>query len=208
MLLAASESAVTKKPRLRLMMRRSSSDNPFGSFHRAMSRFMLTSCGIQWLAQVDRYFSQAHLYLNGTSWLTSVWPLMMRLSAAVTRRALGAVFAAPTAGRTGCGGAMATSVNVCSATEAAGIASGEWLTVRFAGKPLFAEFDGVGVTSSSQVNIGFPVLELCEPGCGKQSVRSHHGHILLLNCIGVLSENADISFFIDYWQASHVGSSI
>src|SRR3954464_14890699 len=87
-LLAASESAVTKKPRLRLMMRRSSSVRPFGSFQVAMSRFMLISCGIQWLAQVDRYFSQAHLYLKGTSWLTSVWPLMMRLSAAVPRRVL------------------------------------------------------------------------------------------------------------------------
>src|SRR6188768_4110322 len=86
MLLAASESAVTKKPRLRLMMRRSSSVRPFGSFQVAMSRVMLTSCGIQWLEQAARYFSQAHLYLNGTSWLTSVWPLMMRLSAALTRR--------------------------------------------------------------------------------------------------------------------------
>src|SRR3954464_11236914 len=85
MLLAASESAVTKKPRLRLTMRRSSSDRPFGSFQSAMSRVMLTSCGIQWLAQVARYFSQAHLYLNGTNWLTSVWPLMMRLSEALTR---------------------------------------------------------------------------------------------------------------------------
>src|SRR5690606_32731149 len=47
---------------------------------------MLISCGIQWLAQPARYLSQAHLYLNGTSWLTSVWPLMMRLSAAFTRR--------------------------------------------------------------------------------------------------------------------------
>jgi hypothetical protein len=36
---------------------------------------------------VARYFSQAHLYLKGTNWLTSVWPLMMRLSAAFTRRA-------------------------------------------------------------------------------------------------------------------------
>src|SRR6516164_8014385 len=88
MLLAASESAVTKKPRLRLTMRRSSSERPFGSFQSAMSRVMFTSCGIQWLAQVARYFSQAHLYLNGTSWLTSVWPLMMRLSAATTRRAV------------------------------------------------------------------------------------------------------------------------
>src|SRR5439155_19324613 len=86
MLLAASESAVTKKPRLRLMRRRSSSLKPFGSFQVAMSRDMLISCGIQWLEQVARYFSQAHLYLNGTSWLTSVWPLMMRLSAADTRR--------------------------------------------------------------------------------------------------------------------------
>src|SRR3954470_1759411 len=89
MLLAASESAVTKKPRLRLIRRRSSSVRPLGSFHNAMSRVMFTSCGIQWLAQVARYFSQAHLYLNGTSWLTSVRPLMIRLSAALTRRALG-----------------------------------------------------------------------------------------------------------------------
>src|SRR3990167_7686066 len=89
MLLAASESAVTKKPRLRLTMRRSSSVRPLGSFQSAMSRLMFTSCGIQWLAQVARYFSQAHLYLNGTSWLTSVLPLMMRLSATLMRRAPG-----------------------------------------------------------------------------------------------------------------------
>src|SRR3954467_8296102 len=105
MLLAASESAVTKKPRLRLMIRRSSSVRPFGSFQVAMSRFMLISCGIQWLAQVDRYFSQAHLYLKGTSWLTSVWPLMMRLSAACTRCFVGAA----TTGCTGCAGASAAS---------------------------------------------------------------------------------------------------
>src|ERR1700745_1792257 len=86
MLLAASESAVTKKPRFRLTMRRSSSVRPFGSFQVAMSRDMFTSCGIQWLAQVARYFSHAHLYLNGTSWLTSVAPLMIRLSEALTRR--------------------------------------------------------------------------------------------------------------------------
>src|ERR1043165_7989929 len=88
MLFAASESAVTKKPRLRLMMRRSSSVRPLGSFQVAMTRDMLISCGIQWLEQVARYFSQAHLYLNGTSWLTSVRPLMMRLSATFTRRVL------------------------------------------------------------------------------------------------------------------------
>src|SRR3954468_15191101 len=94
MLLAASESAVTKKPRLRLTRRRSSSVSPFGSFHNAMSRVMFTSCGIQWLAQVARYFSQAHLYLKGTSWLTSVWPLMMRLSDALTRLAAAGTTAA------------------------------------------------------------------------------------------------------------------
>ena len=88
MLLAARLSAVTKKPRLRWIRRRSSSVRPFGSFHSAMSRLMLISCGIQWLAQEARYFSQAHLYLNGTSWLTSVLPLMMRLSSSRMRRKL------------------------------------------------------------------------------------------------------------------------
>src|SRR5260221_14547116 len=66
-------------------MSRSSSVNPLGSFHRAMSRFMFTSCGIQWLAQPARYFSHAHLYLKGTSWFTSVRALMTRLSSARTR---------------------------------------------------------------------------------------------------------------------------
>src|SRR5687768_6307169 len=86
MLLAASESAVTKKPRLRLMTRRSSSVSPLGSFHSWMSRLMLISWGIQWLAQAARYFSQAHLYLKGTSWLTSALELMTDLSSTLTRR--------------------------------------------------------------------------------------------------------------------------
>src|SRR5262245_46061623 len=86
MLLAASESAVTKKPRLRFTTRRSSSVRPFGSFHSWMSRLMLISCGIQWLAQAARYFSHAHLYLKGTSWLTSALELMTCLSSTVTRR--------------------------------------------------------------------------------------------------------------------------
>src|SRR5687767_14063441 len=86
MLLAASESAVTKKPRLRFTMRRSSSESPFGSFQSWMSRLMLISCGIQWLAQAAMYFSQAHLYLNGTSWLTSAFELMIFFSSTVTRR--------------------------------------------------------------------------------------------------------------------------
>src|SRR5436190_16311480 len=85
MLFAARLSAVTKKPRLRFTMSRSSSVSPSGFFQRAMSRFMLISCGIQWFAQPERYFSQAHLYLNGTSWLTSVRALMTRLSSARTR---------------------------------------------------------------------------------------------------------------------------
>src|SRR6185503_14588434 len=86
MLLAARESAVTKKPRLRLTMRRSSSVRPRGSFHSWISRLMLISCGIQWLAQAARYFSQAHLYLKGTSWFRSALELMTRLSSTVTRR--------------------------------------------------------------------------------------------------------------------------
>src|SRR5690348_4776488 len=136
MLLAASESAVTKKPRLRLTMRRSSSVRPLGSFQSAMSRVMFTSCGIQWLAQVARYFSQAHLYLNGTSWLTSVWPLMMRLSAALTRRSLAAA-------RAGCDGTVAPSSSVRigameGATDCSAGCGDERAASRFQGEPLFA----------------------------------------------------------------------
>src|SRR5215216_2649694 len=112
MLLAASESAVTKKPRLRLTRRRSSSVRPFGSFQSAMSRVMFTSWGIQWLAQVARYFSQAHLYLNGTSWLTSVWPLMMRLSEALTRCAFAGAAAAGVEGTAACAGVNAPSLSM------------------------------------------------------------------------------------------------
>src|SRR5438128_5541154 len=133
MLLAASESAVTKKPRLRLMMRRSSSDRPFGSFHKAMSRFMFTSCGIQWLAQPARYLSQAHLYLNGTSWLTSVWPLMMRLSAALTRREVSAPAVPAVVDAAVPGGGNAEDISGC-----AGICG--------------ARGTGAAVVSSSQLN--------------------------------------------------------
>ncbi|KWV68738.1 hypothetical protein PFLuk1_03418 [Pseudomonas fluorescens] len=84
-LLATRESAVEKKPRLRMTMRRSSSVRPSGFFHRAMSAVMLTSCGIQWLAQPSRYFCQAQSYLNGTSWLRSARQLIMRFSSTATR---------------------------------------------------------------------------------------------------------------------------
>src|SRR6186713_2004243 len=114
MLFAASESAVTKKPRLRLTMRRSSSVRPFGSFQVAMSRDMFTSCGIQWFAQVARYFSHAHLYLNGTSWLTSVLPLMTRLSATLMRRGCWSASAAGTGPRAaGCNPGAGVPVMVC-----------------------------------------------------------------------------------------------
>src|SRR5699024_6376371 len=74
-----------KKPKPCLSTRRSSSVRPFGSCHMAMSADMLISLGIQWLAQPLRYFSQAHLYLNGTSWLRSARQLMMRFSSTETR---------------------------------------------------------------------------------------------------------------------------
>ena len=64
MLFAASESAVTKKPRLRLTMRRSSSVRPFGSFHSAMSRLIWISCGIQWLAHADEVLLPRPLVLE------------------------------------------------------------------------------------------------------------------------------------------------
>src|SRR5437868_2339883 len=151
MLLAASESAVTKKPRLRLTMRRSSSVRPFGSFQSAMSRVMFTSCGIQWLAQVARYFSQAHLYLNGTSWLTSVWPLMMRLSAALTRCAAGA-----SGVEAGCAADVRTAGEGWGAICEVGN-SDERPTCAplFDGcrNPCCRSFGKEGLTSSSQVNI-------------------------------------------------------
>src|SRR5688500_8051472 len=115
MLLAASESAVTKKPRLRVTTRRSSAVRPLGSFHSWMSRLMLISCGIQWLAQAAMYFSQAHLYLNGTSWLTSALELMTDLSSTLTRRtrasaAFGAGMAGAGAAGTNAAAGMPTSL--------------------------------------------------------------------------------------------------
>ena len=84
---------------------------------------------IQLFEQVARYFSHAHLYLNGTSWLTSVLPLMMRLSAALTRRAIGGVTEPELAGtsRNGAEGTAATTgdemaVRVAEAVLCAGLA--------------------------------------------------------------------------------------
>src|SRR6218665_1968469 len=154
MLFAASESAVTKKPRLRLMMRRSSSLSPPGVFHSALSRVMVPSRGIQGLAQLARYFSQAHLYLSGTSWLTSVWPLMMRLSAAFTRRCAAS-------------GAWCRVPLLAGAMPMAGRGvvvvwkdSGACLAWRLLLRPPSNRFCAEGLTSSSQVNIDFPVVGL------------------------------------------------
>ena len=82
------------------------------------------------LAQVARYFSQAHFYLNGTSGLTSVCPLMMRLSAAFMRRGAAA-------------GDAAADAAAASASMKEGIAEGD-----------------AGLTRSSQDSIKIPVLKL------------------------------------------------
>src|SRR5512134_533078 len=152
MLFAASESAVTKKPRLRLTSRRSSSVRPFGSFHSAMSRDMFTSCGIQWLAQVARYFSQAHLYLKGTSWLTSVRPLMIRLSATLTRLKSGActVAAGRSAFPTGCSpGASAAGVTLLSHASIVRVSCSFPVTCLLAGlaisEPCVTRFEQAGL---------------------------------------------------------------
>jgi hypothetical protein len=124
---------------------------------------MFTSCGIQWLAHVARYFSQAHLYLKGTNWFTSVWPLMMRLSDALTRRALvaEAVDAAET-GVVGVGitGAFAPSSKVRVATGAWALWEvGEGgVSIRRLLMPLAKGGAAEVLTSSSQVNIDyFPI---------------------------------------------------
>src|ERR1700761_250478 len=104
MLFATSDSEAAKKPRLRLMARRSSSVRPLGDFQRAMSACMEISVGIQWLLQPERYFSHAQRYLSGRSWLTSARQLIIALSSTRTRPLVSAVL------MTGAGVGSATSV--------------------------------------------------------------------------------------------------
>src|SRR5215468_6178350 len=87
MLFATKDSAVAKKPRLRLSISRSSSVRPSFDFQSEMSACMETSVGIQWLLHAARYFSQAHLYFSGSNWLTSARALIIALSATSTRDA-------------------------------------------------------------------------------------------------------------------------
>src|SRR5262249_52033149 len=87
MLLATSDSEAAKKPRLRLIARRSSVVRPSRDFHSAMSACIETSVGIQWLLQPARYFSHAHLYFSGRSWFTSARQLIMALSSTESRAA-------------------------------------------------------------------------------------------------------------------------
>ena len=87
MLLAASDSAVAKNPKLRFSMCRSSEVSASAFRHCSISRCMLISFGIQWLAHPARYFSHAQWYLIGISWLTSARQLIIRLSSTLTRRA-------------------------------------------------------------------------------------------------------------------------
>ena len=86
-LFATRESALAKKPRLRLITVRSSSVRPSGSRHKARSAVILISCGIQWLAQPSKYFCHAQSYLKGTSWFKSARQLMIFLSSTWMREA-------------------------------------------------------------------------------------------------------------------------
>src|SRR5580658_10768555 len=87
MLFATSDSDAAKKPRLRLMARRSSIVRPFGDFHNAMSACIDISVGIEWLLQPDRYFCQAQRYFSGSNWFTSARQLIIALSSTRTRAA-------------------------------------------------------------------------------------------------------------------------
>src|SRR5690625_7120984 len=95
MLLATRDSAVAKKPRLRLTISRSSAVRPSGDFHSAMSACIATSLGIQWLLHPARYFSQAHWYFSGSNWLTSARALIMALSPTLTRDAVQSISPRP-----------------------------------------------------------------------------------------------------------------
>src|SRR5690606_17736992 len=178
-------------------MRRSSSVRPCGSFHRAMSRVMLISCGIQWLAQVARYFSQAHLYLKGTSWLTSVLPLMMRLSTAETRR-LWAAAAVTEGAACGAGAGIACACSCCRR------GCGAWPE----GRPADARgCEGV-LTSSSQLSMAFPVLRLWKQCFKKKSIEALHGGDPL--CVDLRSvasmRRMGGGWRRPHWQASQPGS--
>src|SRR5690606_23674530 len=101
MLFATSDSEAAKKPRLRLIMRRSSSVSPSFDFHSAMSACIDTSVGIQWLLQPARYFSHAQRYFSGKSWFTSARALIMRLSSTDTRAPPRSISPRPVASATG-----------------------------------------------------------------------------------------------------------
>jgi hypothetical protein len=91
------------------------------------------------------------LYLKGTSWLTSVWPLMMRLSAALTRFG-----AAANAGAMTGGVVTKDTVAPSSRVRNAGANSGKkggGSVMRLLVEPRVSESCDVGLTSSSQDNI-------------------------------------------------------
>src|SRR3954463_1198390 len=117
MLLATNDSDVAKKPRLRLIIRRSSSVSPIGDFHKAMSACMATSVGIQWLLQPARYFSQAQVYFMGSSWLTSARALIMRLSSTLIRAAPTSISPRPVA-------SVVSTLVICAGSLLAGFAVG------------------------------------------------------------------------------------
>src|SRR6185369_8837787 len=121
-----------------------------------------------------RYFSQAHLYLKGTSWLTSVWPLMMRLSAASTRRAAAGEIVKGVCGR------------------------GEESTSRFGVNEPLCDAGDMGLSSSSQVNISFPMRGLCEtvPRNAKCPFTSRPDCVAQLHRVSV-RERRHFAIFID-----------
>src|ERR1700744_1966910 len=119
MLFATSDSDAAKKPRLRLMARRSSSVRPVGDFQSAMSACMEISVGIQGLLQPERYFSHAQRYLSGRSWFTSARQLIIALSSTRTRAAPRSMPPRPV----GAGPAMSEAEG-CVRTRTDGVAAG------------------------------------------------------------------------------------
>jgi hypothetical protein len=112
------------------------------------------------LAQVARYFSQAHLYLKGTSWLTSVWPLMMRLSAALMRRGAAA-------------GDAAADAAVASAPVKEGIAVGD-----------------AGLTCSSQDNIKNSSSQIMKASAQNSKKRFTFSMCTTVKCCSIASHLA------------------
>ncbi len=184
-LLATNESAVEKKPRLRLTIVRSSSVKPWSFFQRAMSAVILISCGIQWFAQPSKYFCQAQSYLKGTSWLRSARQLIIFLSSTWIRLAPISIFSKPVAPWWRCSCSRSSSARsiisesftLCDMALSSAISG--W--VKMAGEVALVFTSRASAIGSSQLCI-FLFSSSCYLPIGRLHIRGPRSNKLLVHC--------------------------